>query len=36
MKLGVFTVLFADRPFEAALDRAVEAGLACAESGRRL
>jgi sugar phosphate isomerase/epimerase len=33
MKLGVFTVLFADRPLEAALDRAVEAGLDCVEIG---
>jgi sugar phosphate isomerase/epimerase len=33
MKLGVFTVLFADQPFEAALDRAVEAGLDCVEIG---
>ena len=33
MKLGVFTVLFADRPLEAALDRIVEAGLECIEIG---
>ena len=33
MKLGVFTVLFADRPFEDALDRAVDAGLDCVEIG---
>jgi sugar phosphate isomerase/epimerase len=33
MKLGVFTVLFADRPFEAALDRIAEAGLECVEIG---
>ena len=33
MKLGVFTVLFSDRPFEAALDRAVEVGLDCVEIG---
>ncbi len=33
MKLGVFTVLFADRPFEAALDRVVDAGLDCVEIG---
>jgi sugar phosphate isomerase/epimerase len=33
MKLGVFTVLFGDRPLEAALDRAVEAGLDCVEIG---
>jgi len=33
MKLGVFLVLFADRPFEAALDRVVEAGLDCVEIG---
>jgi sugar phosphate isomerase/epimerase len=33
MKLGVFTVLFGDRPFEAALDRVVEAGLDCVEIG---
>ena len=33
MKLGVFTVLFADRPLEAALDRIVEAGLECVEIG---
>jgi len=33
MKLGVFTVLFADRPFEAALDRIAEADLDCVEIG---
>jgi len=33
VKLGVFTVLFADRPFEAALDSAVTAGLDCVEIG---
>ena len=33
MKLGVFTVLFADRPLEEALDRVVEAGLDCVEIG---
>jgi sugar phosphate isomerase/epimerase len=33
MRLGVFTVLFANEPFEAALDRAVEAGLDCVEIG---
>ena len=33
MRLGVFTVLFADRPFEVALDRVVEAGLDCIEIG---
>lgn len=33
MRLGVFTVLFADRPLEAALDRAVEAELDCVEIG---
>ena len=33
MKLGVFTVLFANEPFEAALDRAVAAGLDCVEIG---
>ena len=33
MKLGVFTVLFADRPFEVALDRIAEAGLDCVEIG---
>ncbi len=33
MKLGVFTVLFASEPLEAALDRAVEAGLDCVEIG---
>jgi sugar phosphate isomerase/epimerase len=33
MKLGVFTVLFGDQPLEAALDRAVEAGLDCVEIG---
>ena len=33
MKLGVFTVLFASEPFEAALDRAVWAGLDCVEIG---
>jgi sugar phosphate isomerase/epimerase len=33
MKLGVFLVLFADRPFEAALDRVMEAGLDCVEIG---
>ena len=33
MRLGVFTVLFADRPLEAALDRVVEAGLDCVEIG---
>src|SRR5438270_12452795 len=33
MKLGVFTVLFADRAFDAALDRIVEAGLQCVEIG---
>jgi sugar phosphate isomerase/epimerase len=33
MKLGVFTVLFADQPLEVALDRAVEAGLEAVEIG---
>jgi sugar phosphate isomerase/epimerase len=33
MKLGVFTVLFGKEPLEAALDRAVEAGLDCVEIG---
>jgi sugar phosphate isomerase/epimerase len=33
MKLGVFTVLFAEQPLEAALDRVVEAGLGCVEIG---
>ncbi len=33
MKLGVFTVLFGNEPLEAALDRAVEAGLDCVEFG---
>ncbi len=33
MKLGVFTVLFGREPLEAALDRAVEAGLDCVEIG---
>ena len=33
MKLGVFTVLFGNEPLEAALDRAVEAGLDCVEIG---
>jgi sugar phosphate isomerase/epimerase len=33
VKLGVFTVLFANEPLEAALDRAVEAGLDCVEIG---
>ncbi len=33
MRLGVFTVLFSDRPLESALDRAVEAGLDCVEIG---
>ena len=33
MKLGVFTVLFGDRPFEAALDRILAAGLDCVEIG---
>ena len=33
MRLGVFTVLFGDRPLEAALDRVVEAGLDCVEIG---
>ena len=33
MKLGVFTVLFGAQPLEAALDRAVEAGLDCVEIG---
>jgi sugar phosphate isomerase/epimerase len=33
VKLGVFTVLFADRSLEAALDRVVEAGLDCVEIG---
>ncbi|MGD0409273.1 MAG: sugar phosphate isomerase/epimerase [Candidatus Limnocylindrales bacterium] len=33
MKLGVLLVLFADLPFEKALDRAVEAGLSCVEIG---
>ena len=33
MKLGVFTVLFGDRPLEEALDRAVAAGLDCVEIG---
>ena len=33
MRLGVFTVLFGDRPLEEALDRVVEAGLDCVEIG---
>jgi sugar phosphate isomerase/epimerase len=33
MKLGVFTVLFGNEPLEAALDRAVAAGLDCVEIG---
>lgn len=33
MRLGVFTVLFGDRPLEEALDRIVEAGLECVEIG---
>jgi sugar phosphate isomerase/epimerase len=33
MKLGVFTVLFGNEPLEAALDRAVDAGLDCVEIG---
>jgi sugar phosphate isomerase/epimerase len=33
MKLGVFTVLLADQPFETALDRIAEAGLDCVEIG---
>jgi sugar phosphate isomerase/epimerase len=33
MKLGVFTVLFGDRPFEAALDRIAAAGVDCVEIG---
>ena len=33
MKLGVFTVLFGDRPLEAALDRIMAAGLDCVEIG---
>jgi sugar phosphate isomerase/epimerase len=33
MKLGVFTVLFANLPLEEALDRAVAAGLDCVEIG---
>lgn len=33
MKLGVFTVLYADRPLAEALDRAVAAGLRCVEIG---
>src|SRR3981081_1042789 len=33
MKLGVFTVLFGDRPLEAALDRILAAGLDCVEIG---
>jgi sugar phosphate isomerase/epimerase len=33
MKLGVFTVLFADRPLEAALDRIAELGLDAVEIG---
>ena len=33
MKLGVFTVLFGDRPLEAALDRIAGAGLDCVEIG---
>lgn len=33
MKLGVFTVLFGNQPLEAALDRAVDAGLDCVEIG---
>jgi sugar phosphate isomerase/epimerase len=33
MKLGVFTVLFASEPLEAALDRAVAAGIRCVEIG---
>lgn len=33
MKLGVFTVLFAGTPFEAALDRIAAAGVSCVEIG---
>jgi sugar phosphate isomerase/epimerase len=33
MKLGVFTVLFANEQLETALDRAVDAGLDCVEIG---
>jgi sugar phosphate isomerase/epimerase len=33
MKLGVFTVLFDDRPLEAALDKVVAAGIECVEIG---
>ncbi|QTN00468.1 TIM barrel protein [Sediminibacillus dalangtanensis] len=33
MKLGVFAVLFGDRPLEAALDKIVEAGLQAVEIG---
>src|SRR5947207_3170873 len=33
MKLGVFTVLFGDRPLEAALDRIMAAVLDCVEIG---
>jgi sugar phosphate isomerase/epimerase len=33
MKLGVFTVLLANEPFESALDRFAEAGLDCVEIG---
>ncbi len=33
MKLGVFTVLFEDRPLEAALDRVVAEGIECVEIG---
>ncbi len=33
MKLGVFTVLFANEQLESALDRVVDAGLDCVEIG---
>jgi sugar phosphate isomerase/epimerase len=33
MKLGVFTVLYGDRPFDVALDRIVAAGVQCVEIG---
>jgi len=33
MKLGVFTVLYGDRPLEAALERIVAAGVQCVEIG---
>ncbi len=35
MKIGVFTVLIADMPFEKMLDRVVESGWGAAEIGTR-